>query len=252
MKRKYILPALLFVQIVLVNMMSFFPEFVEAYYSNGIYLWISSFSRIALGWLPFSIGDIIYFIVIFLLLRWFWRQRKTWRSQWKDNLLQILSVLSVAYFMFHILWAASYHRVPLFEKMEISREYTDADLLAFTKKLIAKSNALHSSLTINDTLKVVFPYTRDEIFEKNLDGYDALANQYPFFAYEHPSVKKSIISLPLTYMGFAGYLNPFTNEAQVNYKLPLYTFPTVTCHEMAHQLGYASESEANLLAIWRL
>jgi capsule polysaccharide export protein KpsC/LpsZ len=42
------------------------------------------------------------------------------------------------------------------------------------------------------------------------------------------SVKKSLLSLPLTYMGFAGYLNPFTNEAQVNDKIPMYNFPTTT------------------------
>jgi hypothetical protein len=48
-------------------------------------------------------------------------------------------------------------------------------------------------------------------------------------------------------MGFGGYLNPFTNEAQVNDKMPMYNFPTTVCHEMAHQLGYASESEANFI-----
>ena len=48
-------------------------------------------------------------------------------------------------------------------------------------------------------------------------------------------------------MGFGGYLNPFTNEAQVNSLGPMYNFPTTTCHEMAHQLGYASESECNFI-----
>ena len=48
-------------------------------------------------------------------------------------------------------------------------------------------------------------------------------------------------------MGFGGYLNPFTNESQVNDKLPMYVFPNVICHEMAHQIGYASESECNFI-----
>jgi hypothetical protein len=38
-------------------------------------------------------------------------------------------------------------------------------------------------------------------------------------------------------MGFGGYLNPFTNEAQVNY-LGSNVFLTAN-HEMAHQMGYA-------------
>jgi hypothetical protein len=48
-------------------------------------------------------------------------------------------------------------------------------------------------------------------------------------------------------MGFGGYLNPFTNEAQVNDKLPMYGFPNVICHEMAHQIGFGSESECNFI-----
>lgn len=48
-------------------------------------------------------------------------------------------------------------------------------------------------------------------------------------------------------MGFGGYLNPFTNEAQVNSKIPNYGFPLTSSHEMAHQIGYASESECNFI-----
>jgi hypothetical protein len=48
-------------------------------------------------------------------------------------------------------------------------------------------------------------------------------------------------------MGFSGYLNPFTNEAQVDGLLPTYKFPTTTCHEIAHQIGYAAENEANFI-----
>ena len=48
-------------------------------------------------------------------------------------------------------------------------------------------------------------------------------------------------------MGYSGYLNPFTNEAQVNGLIPLYNFPMVSCHEEAHQLGFAAENETNFI-----
>jgi hypothetical protein len=247
MNRKLILPLFLLVQIIGLQILSFFPEFVEHFYSNGLYVWISKFSRITFDIVPFSIGDLIYFIVIFLVLKWVWNKRKTWKTRWKTNVLRVLSFLSVFYFLFHLLWAMNYHRVPLFEKMTIERDYSDADLLVFTKKLIAKTNAIHRQIEKNDSLKVVFPYTQEQVFEMNLKGYQSLSEQYSFFAYENPSIKKSLISLPLTYMGFSGYLNPFTNEAQVNDMMPMYGFPMTACHEMAHQLGYASESEANFI-----
>ena len=48
-------------------------------------------------------------------------------------------------------------------------------------------------------------------------------------------------------MGFSGYYNPFSGEAQVNTTIPAFLLPFTTCHEMAHQLGYAKEMEANFV-----
>ncbi|MEI7510223.1 MAG: DUF3810 domain-containing protein, partial [Flavobacterium sp.] len=110
-----------------------------------------------------------------------------------------------------------------------------------------KTNTIQLQITKDKKLKVTNPYDQDSIFNMSQNGYNNLAKKYPFFNYEIPSKKKSLLSLPLTYMGFAGYLNPFTNEAQVNYKLPMVSFPNVICHEMAHQIGYASESECNFI-----
>ncbi|TRX39786.1 DUF3810 domain-containing protein [Flavobacterium restrictum] len=247
MQRKYILPIFLILQIITLKTVRFFPEYIEVFYSNRLYLFLSKTLRIVLGKIPFSVGDCIYFILIFLILKWFWNKRKTWKSEWKNNLLTILSLLSLFYFFFHLLWALNYYREPLFEKMKIERDYTDADLLIFTQKLIAKTNAIQKQLTQNDSLKVTFPYSQEKVFELNLKGYKTLAAEYAFFSYSHLSVKKSLFSLPLTYMGFGGYLNPFTNEAQVNYLGPMYSFPMTTNHEMAHQMGFASESECNFI-----
>lgn len=245
--RKYILPLLLLVQIIALKILALFPEFVETYYSNGFYVGWAKFEHIVFGWIPFSIGDVIYGIAIFSALRWLWKKRKTFRAEWKDNLLKILGCISVVYFIFNLFWGLNYHREKLHDKLHIAKDYTDADLLAFTKKLIEKTNAVHMQITKNDSAKVDFPYSQEAVFEKNQIGYSNLEKIHPYFAYSKPSIKKSLISLPLTYMGFAGYLNPFTGEAQVNYKLPMYGFPTTTAHEMAHQIGYASESEANFI-----
>lgn len=245
--RKYHLTLFLLAQILVLQILGFFPEFVERIYSNGFYVFISKISRLTLGNIPLSIGDVLYLIVIFFILKWMLKKRKTWKLHWKDNLLSMINAFAIFYFLFHLMWATNYYRLPLFEKMDIKREYNDADLLKFTKKLIAKTNEIHGRLALNDSVKIVFPYTQEQVFTFNQLGYDNLAKQYPYFHYEHRSVKKSLLSMPLTYMGFSGYLNPFTNEAQVNDMIPMYSFPATTTHEMAHQLGYASESEANFI-----
>jgi hypothetical protein len=50
------------------------------------------------------------------------------------------------------------------------------------------------------------------------------------------------------YLGFQGYYNPFSGEGQVNTTIPRFLEPFVTTHEIAHQLGYARENEANFVA----
>jgi hypothetical protein len=119
--------------------------------------------------------------------------------------------------------------------------------LLFTQKLIAKTNSIQFQITQNKNKAIVFPYSQEHVFQMNVKGYSILAKEIPIFHYSELSAKKSLFSLPLTYMGFGGYLNPFTNEAQVNYLMPMYHSPTTSCHEMAHQIGFASESECNFI-----
>ncbi|RXR17230.1 DUF3810 domain-containing protein [Flavobacterium amnicola] len=244
MKTKNIVILLLVVQIIGLQLLTFFPEFVENNYSNGLYVYLSKFSRILLGWIPFSVGDIFYGLLIIWGIRWFFIHQKT---HWKSKVASIISLVSVVYFLFHLLWAFNYYRLPLFEKMNIKREYTDEQLIQFTQKLIAKTNTIHFTITKNSSKPVQSPYDVNKIFEKVENGYQKLALQHPFFTYSNPSIKKSLFSYPLTYMGFGGYLNPFTNEAQVNSLPPKYNLPATTCHEMAHQMGFASESECNFI-----
>jgi len=244
LKRKYILPLFLLIQLVLLKILAFFPETLERFYSNGLYIWLSKCSRFLLGKIPFSVGDIVYSFVILYGIYWLYKNRKV---RWKLKIWPILSFVSVAYFLFHLLWAFNYYRVPLFEKMKIKREYTEQELVVFTEKLIVKTNAVQIAITKDSLKKVTNPYPQDSIFKLTQNGYDQLAKEHPYFDYKIPSQKKSLLSLPLTYMGFGGYLNPFTNEAQVNDKLPLYGFPNVVCHEMAHQIGFGSESECNFI-----
>lgn len=247
MKRKFLLPLFLIVQIILVKTIGLFPDFVENWYSNGFYPKLAFLSRSILGKLPFSFGDVLYLILIILLVRWIWKHRIGFFKEWKDNGLAVLSWISVFYFFFHVLWGMNYYRIPLHEKLQIEKEYSEQQLEAFIEKMILKSNELQLAITKNDSAIVVIPYSDEEIYEKSLAGYKKLPEDLKEFSYKNKSIKSSLFSLPLSYMGFGGYLNPFTNEAQVNYLKPKYTSPLTTCHEMAHQTGIGSESECNFI-----
>lgn len=234
------------IQIVFIQILSFFPEKVERFYSNGLYPVFAEFSRNIYGQIPFSVGDLIYFFIGYLLLKWIIKSFKNFKT-WKDLALEIGAGLSVFYLLFHICWAFNYYREPLFEKMNIEKEYSNADLLKFTKEIIRQTNNVQVAITKNPNDKVLSAFSQDEIFKQSRNGYQNLADRHVFFNYETPSIKRSSLSLLLSYMGFSGYLNPFTNEAQINDRIPMVNFPFTVCHEMAHQIGYASESEANFI-----
>ncbi len=203
--------------------------------------------RYAFGWVPFSVGDVLYTLATVYTLRWLFVNRKRIIKDTKAWILDVLSAVSIGYFTFHLLWAFNYYRLPLHKALNIEKDYTTEALVATTERLISTVNTVHIAITNNDTIKVNMPYSKTELLQKVPKGYDKLSKKFPHLAYQPKSVKRSIYSLPLTYMGFSGYLNPFTNEAQIDGLIPTFKYPTTASHEVAHQLGYAAENEANFI-----
>lgn len=248
LKNKKILIALSIIPaFFIVKLLANFPNFIEDYYSNGLYPITSKLFRYTLGWLPFSFGDLIYSSGILYILRWLVVNRKRIRKDFKNWLVDVFSAVSVIYIAFHLFWAMNYYRLPLHENLNLKADYTTEALIEVTKNLIEKSNAIHLKIAKNDTLKIKFPYSKSEVISKVPEGYSALQKTFPQLEYKGKSIKKSLLSLPLTYMGFSGYLNPLSNEAQINSMIPVFKIPTAASHEVAHQLGYAAENEANFI-----
>lgn len=237
----------LLLQVILVKWIGSYPEIVEKYYSNGIYPPISRLLRIVFGWIPFSMGDILYSILVLLVIRYLYLNWKSIKKKPLMLLKDIVVVLSISYFAFHLLWGMNYYRLPITDKLGIQKEYTTEQLIVFTSYLTKKTNQYQFEIT-GDTIDAVkIPYSRKEIFQLTEEGYSQLKKEYPNFTYKSPSLKASLYSLPLTYMGYGGYLNPFSNEAQVNGITPLFRLPTVSGHEVGHQLGYSAEDATNFI-----
>ncbi len=236
------------IQLVFLQIIKYFPSFIETYYSNELYPILSKVSRYLFGWIPFSIGDLFYLGIGLLAIRWLYRNKGRIRYDIKNFILDIVATLSVVYFTFNMLWGLNYYREPLHTSLDIKTEYSTEQLINITKRFIEKSNEMHNQLGYADSTKIDLPYSHQEIFSKSVNGYQNITSSYPFLKYEPLSIKNSTWSLVLTYMGYSGYFNPFSGEAQVNKKIKSYRFPVVSCHEQAHQIGYARENEANFLA----
>lgn len=247
-KTALILALLLPVQIVGLKFLADYPAFVEKWYSTGLYPFTSSLMRMGLGFIPFSLGDFLYALFVILILRWiFLRFKQKFRKplQWT---LEMVATISIVYFCFNLFWGINYYRLPLHQSLEIESEYTTEELQLLTETLVARSNEVHLSITGNDSAKVVIPYGKNELLDRTLEGYDQIQDVFPELEYQRVSLKRSLYSIPLSYMGFNGYLNPWTNEAQVNTVIMPFRIPTTASHEVGHQLGFAAENEANFIA----
>src|SRR5690606_14735208 len=104
-----------------------------------------------------------------------------------------------------------------------------------------KVNEQRSSLNEN------YP-TKKEMFNRAEDIFHNSAEKYPVFKYKNASFKPSLCAWLGNHSGLTGYYNPLSGEAQVNTLVPEFLQPFIALHEIAHQVGYAKEDEANFVA----
>ncbi len=248
-KNHIILSLFVPVQILILQILSNYPEFVEDYYSNGIYPYVSSFLRIIFGWIPFSIGDVLLLVLLIYFILFIIRLIKDRFSNIFPKIIKLISVFSIIYFCFYLFWGINYYRLPLSKSLGFKeKKYSTEQLANVTNHIIKELNFYQNKITKNDTLLVKNTYSRKEMYEIAVLGYDSLHKSYKQFSYKYKSVKGSMMSLLQTYNGTSGYINPLTGEANINIKIPKNSYPTTICHEMAHQIGFAAEDEANFIA----
>jgi hypothetical protein len=225
-----------------------FPQAVEKYYSTGAYPYISALQRILLGWIPFSIGDIFYaFAGVYLLysaIRFIRRivNKKADRKYYKKVALNFITVALTVYVVFNLFWGLNYNRLGIDYQLKLNKlDYNNEDLTQVARLVAQKMNELQPASKITRQQL----HTKRFLFKHAIAAYQDLSDNIPFMVYSYPSVKPSVFSYLGNYLGFTGYYNPFSGEAQVNTTVPPFVRPFTTCHEIGHQLGYAKESEAN-------
>ncbi len=215
---------------------------VENVYSLIYNQWFSILS-FAFVYPSIAIGDIIYVIFpLFIIIYFFKIERR------RDKLYFVIKIPIVIYCFFYWSWGFNYN---IKSELDLLRniEYSEEELYSTTEYYIKKTNDLQILLSKSSQKKVEsklgFYQVKNECVESikksNWMFKNKQINSFP--------VKKSLFSTPLSYMGFSGYINPFTLEANINYNIPDISVPVTISHEIAHQIGYAFEDEANYIAI---
>lgn len=231
-----------------IRLFSLRSDWVETNYSVGVYPWIGAGMRRVFGWLPFSLGDLLYLTVgawIVFKLFGFIRmvlQKRFSAANLYPGILNGINILLIIYIYFNLFWGLNYNRLGISEQLHLTVvEPSQMKLEELTGRLLVKTN---SFATVAGRKKSP---PAETVFSGAIKNYEKLGETYPFLQYHPRSVKTSLFGTLGNYMGYTGYYNPFTAEAQINNAVPGFLHHFVACHEIAHQLGYAKENEANFV-----
>lgn len=222
------------------------PEWVERYYSNGFYPLFSYLYVVLFSWVPFSVGDLLYLIFIFVIVVLAVGAvrclvKKNW-SKGGRYALQLLTFLCVLYTFFYLNWGLNYYRQPIITHLGLNIEETHADdYRDVLGKYIVMANTLRDRLDIKNQARLGVRMDLEEYIRK--DRVFA-----PLLSKTQVHAKSPVSSSLISYFTVSGYFNPFTMEAHINQEIPNTLYPFVYVHELAHQMGVGFEDECNFIA----
>jgi hypothetical protein len=236
-----------------VKLFSLREDWVERFYTRGIYPPFSRLLRALLGWIPFSLGDLLYAgAFVFLVVKVAKYLRLLARRQVQEPLFHVLLsrflyLVLWIYLVFNLFWGLNYNRQGIATQLQLQvSAYEAADLQALSTALQGKLNG--EAARVDSFRRLELVKDRHLLFREGQRAYDAATASFPFLRYRQPSIKPSLFTPVGHLFGFTGYYNPFSGEAQLKMDAPIFVKPFILCHEMAHQLGYAKENEANFVA----
>jgi hypothetical protein len=251
------LAALIPAGIVLQAVASWTPGLVERVYSSGLYPWLSRVMTALTGWFAFSLAEmaliaigiwvviVLAATVIQLLLR-----HRSIRNVLLNGVVKILAATGVIYFSALVLWGLNNHRPTFADSSGLDASPASVvELRAVCEALIEEANALRGQVDVGENGAMRVRGSREDVLERAARGYKDLDRDYagidPRLAGRPKEVRGSEV---MSYLGISGIYAPFTGEPNVNMEIPDTSLPSAASHEMAHQIGFAREDEANFIS----
>ena len=237
----------LFLYFILISTSFWKPFFFDVFYPH-----LSYTERLLTKIAPLSFGDLLYFWLMFSVVRWIAILLRSRFKRYQEVIIRMIKGVNLVLILFYMLWGLNYQRESVNTTLELNvDEIVDRDIKQDLLSQISAINKTHNILANSKDSVVNFDQAPlEDLIPEIASSYIQISDHLGIRPYRRTSVKPSLYSLPLSYFGFSGYLNPFTGEAQYNYKNPPSFQAMTVSHEIAHQLGFASESDANLLGIY--
>jgi len=234
---------------------SFFPDAVATYFSFGLFQYIGLGLRSLTGDIKMPIGEYVYLVLIIILiinsiLSLYKLKNKINTESFRTNLFrfgkQLTLKLVQLYVVFMLIWGLNYQKSSPAKSFDLKMDtsYTAVQLDSLSLYLMKELNKTRQILSDS----VIEKTEVDQVFRNSILNYRLVKNKFPQLHLEKPILKEAAFPSWGDYIGYLAFYQPITGEAIVRTDVPLLTLPYTSCHELAHQMGYASEAEANFIA----
>ncbi len=243
------------------------PGWAEAVAGGGALQGTMRGLSLVTGVVPFSLAEVL---VLLLLIRHTWgawadRSRAgeggvggagmpTRRERVTRIGFRVVGDLGVLVFLFYLLWGVQYARPGIAVRLGVAPagEVQSEEMEALLAAAVRATNAAYLELHGVEDLGSPTPAApADEVAPFLDEAWGVAVRKWGLprrMSNRHGTPKVSLASGLFRRLGVAGIYVPFTGEALLVRNLPGIASPRSMAHEMAHQRGVASESDANVLA----
>jgi len=201
--------------------------------------------------LPFSLYEILYFVLAAVLIWGIVLIIKSGSAKSKQKLSNyIASLMLVASFLlaiYAVTAAPNYYREPV--PLKYADAKLDADIIKEgAEYFLADFNEIGRTLRRNKQGNVICPYSRMEFAKIMVKEMARLDSSY--YSSFTPYYKNIGLSEVLDVMGLGGIFFSPTGEANISTARKDCYIPCTIAHELAHSKGVMREDEANLVAYY--
>lgn len=234
---------------------SFFPQAVASYFSFGLFQYIGLGLRFITNSTKLPIGEYVYLLLIIILiiniiLSLYKLKNKINTITYRTYLFRFGKKLTLKliqlYVVFMLIWGLNYQKSSPAKSFNLKMDtsYTEVQLDSLSLDLMKELNKTRQILSDSFIQGIEV----DQVFNNSILNYAQLKNRFPQLHIDKPVLKQAAFPSWGDYLGYLAFYQPITGEAIIRTDVPLLTLPYTSCHELAHQMGYASEAEANFIA----
>jgi len=207
---------------------------------------------------PFSVAEWVLLaavlVPLWLLIREIRRMRRRGRERITvgHGLYRIgaglLAILLTYWGAFSLFYGANFYADGFQERAGIFAEAVTVEELERVTAYFAAGLNETAHLVPRDE-NGVFDASIQTIFDESVDVFRNLEAYFPFLTHRDRRPKPLLTSPLWAMTDYTGFFFPFTAEANINILAPRSQVPATVLHEFVHQRGFASENEANFVAI---